>query len=90
MPGSAEARGLGFYTNLITSALGLDGRSLPLLLLGAALFGALGGPAAYYAGAQLGALRFEQPWPGLVDVEAMPGDAATPAEDAAATSEPAP
>jgi hypothetical protein len=35
-----------------------------------ALFGAVGGPVAYYAGERLGALRFADPLPGLVAVAA--------------------
>lgn len=34
------------------------------------LFGALGGPAAYYAGERLGALQFADPLPGLAAVAA--------------------
>jgi len=33
-----------------------------------ALFGAVGGPVAYYAGEKLGALRFTDPFPGLAAV----------------------
>jgi hypothetical protein len=67
--GTAPVWMVALWANFATT-LNVSMRLLRSRLLVAALFGAIGGPAAYYAGGKLGAVEFIETGPALVAIGA--------------------
>jgi hypothetical protein len=67
--GTAPVWMVALWANFATT-LNVSMRLLRSRLLVAALFGAIGGPAAYYAGGKLGAVEFIETGPALVAIAA--------------------